>query len=61
MTFQASDSKEKNFLDLANINNDTIELLYIKGSPWLQAFGSSNFLCSRITRAITNYTPIGEY
>ena len=33
MTFQASDGKGKNFLDLANINNNTIELLYIKGGP----------------------------
>jgi len=36
MTFQASDGKGKNFLDLADINNDTIELSYIKGGPWLQ-------------------------
>jgi len=31
MTFQALDGKGKNFLDLADINNDTIEPSYIKG------------------------------
>ena len=45
MTFQALDGKGKNFLNLADINNDTIELSYIKGGLWLQAFGSSNSLC----------------
>jgi len=61
MTFQALDGKGENFLDLDDINNDTIKLLYIKGGPWLQAFGSSNFLCTRTTRAITNHVPTGEY
>ena len=64
MTFQASDGKERNFLDLININNNIIELSYIKGGPWLQAFGffgSSNSLCACTIRAITNYAPIGEY
>jgi len=46
MTFQALDGKGKNFLDLADINNNTIKLSYIKGGPWLQAFGSSNSLCT---------------
>ena len=31
MTFQALDNKEKNFLNLADINNNAIKLLYIKG------------------------------
>jgi len=61
MTFQASDGKGKNFLNLANINNNTIAPSYIKGGPWLQAFDSSNSLCARATRAITNYAPTGEY
>jgi len=61
MTFQALDGKGKSFLDLADINNNTIELSYIKGGPWLQAFGSLNSLYARATRAITNYAPTGEY
>ena len=61
MIFQASDGKGKNFFDLADINNDTIEPLYIKGGLWLQAFGSSNSLCARATRAITNHVSTGEY
>ena len=61
MTFQASDGKGRNFLDLIDINNDIIELSYIKSGPWLQAFGSSNSLCAHTTRAITNHASIGEY
>jgi len=61
MTFQALDGKGNQFLDLMDDNLETIELSYIKGGPWLQAFGHSNSLCARTTRAITNHIPIGEY
>jgi len=61
MTFQASDGKGNQFLDLMDNNLETIEPSYTKGSPWLQAFGHSNSLCARATRAITNHTLIGEY
>ena len=61
MTFQASDGKGKNFLDLVGDNYEDIELSYIKGGPWLQAFGHSNSLCAHATRAIMNHAPIGEY
>jgi len=61
MTFQASDGKGNQFLDLMNNNLETIELSYTKGGPWLQTFGYSNLLCARATRAITNHAPIGEY
>ena len=61
MTFQASDGKDRNFLDLVDNNYEIIELSYIKGGPWLQAFGLSNSLCACATRAITNHAPIGEY
>ena len=61
MTFQASDGKGNNFLDLLDVNYNPIVLSYIKGGPWLQAFGHSNLLCARATRAITNHAPIGEY
>ena len=57
MRFQASDSKENNFLDLVDNDFNTIEPSYIKGGPWLQAFGHSNYLCARATRAITNHVP----
>ena len=56
-----SDLKEKNFLELLDSNFKSIELLAIKDSPWLQHFGHSNLLYTRATRAIVNYTPIGEY
>ena len=61
MTFQASDGKERNFLDLVDNDYGDIELSYTKGGPWLQTFGYSNLLCAHATRAITNHTPIGEY
>jgi len=61
MTFQASDSKGKHFLDLVDGDENTLEPSYIKGSSWLKYFGHSNTLCARASRAITNHTPIGEY
>ena len=61
MTFQASDGKGRNFLDLLDDDFNPIEPHYAKGSPWLQAFSHSNTLCARAVRAITNHTPIGEY
>jgi len=35
MTFQASDGKGSSFLNLVDDNYEDIELLYIKGGPWL--------------------------
>jgi len=61
MTFQASDGKGKQFLDLLDDDFNIIEPSYTKGGPWLQVFGHSNLLCAHATRAITNYAPIGEY
>ena len=56
--FQASDLKERNFMDLVNSNNNILEPTYSKSSTWLQYFGHSNILCARAIRAITNYAPI---
>jgi len=61
MTFQASDLKEKQFLDLLNENNNIIEPFYTKGGSWLKIFGHSNSLCVCALRAITNHAPIGKY
>ena len=61
MTFQASDTKGKHFLDLVDIDNNPIKLLYTKGSSWLKFFGHSNSLCTRASRAITNHALISEY
>ena len=46
MTFQASDSKENNFLDLLDDDYNSIVPSYIKGGPWLQAFGHSCYKTS---------------
>ena len=56
-----SDIKGKNFLNLIDNDNNTIELLYIKKGSWLKYFGYSNSLCTRASRAITNHALIGEY
>ena len=61
MIFQASDMKEKSFLNLTNGDDKTIKLTYIKGSSWLKYFSHSNSLCARALRAITNHAPISEY
>ena len=61
MTFQASDGKGKNFLELLDDDLNVIEPSYTKGGLWLQLVGHSNLLCARATRAITNHAPIGEY
>ena len=66
MTFQASDDKKRNFLDLLNNNLNTIELTtieltYLKGGSWLKYFGHSNLLCARATRSIVIHSPISEY
>ena len=46
MTFQASDGKGKNFLELLNDDLNVVEPSYIKGGPWLQLVGHSNSLCA---------------
>ena len=61
MTFQVSNLKGNNFLDLVDGDDKILKPLYYKDRTWLQFFGYSNSLCVRATRAITNHAPIGEY
>jgi len=61
MTFQASDLKVNNFLDLVGSDDNILEPIYSKDGTWLQYFGHSNTLCTRVTRAIMNHAPIEEY
>ena len=61
ITFQASNLKGNQFLDLLNDNNNIIELFYVKGGLWLKTFSHLNSLCVCATRAITNHAPIGKY
>jgi len=46
MTFQASDGKGNNFLNLLDDDLNEIEPSCARGGPWLQAFGHSNSLCA---------------
>ena len=61
MTFQASNNKEKYFLNLLDDDLNPIESLYSKKELWLKFFGHSNSLYARASRAIINHTPIEEY
>ena len=61
MTFQASDLKGKQFLNLLNDDITDIEPLYTKEGLWIKQFSHFNSLCARAMRAITNYTLIEEY
>ena len=61
MTFQASDFKGKQFLDLIDDDNNIIELSYAKRESWLKVFGHLNFLYVCTSRALTNHAPIDEY
>ena len=61
MTFQTSDFKDKQFLNLLDNKLYPIESLYTKGGLWLKHFSHLNSLCTRATWAITNHTFIGEY
>jgi len=44
MTFQASNNKERHFLNLLNDKSNPIELSHFKGGSWLKYFGHSNSL-----------------
>ena len=61
MTFQASDERRRQFLDLVDDNLNIIKPSYTKGGSWLQFFRHSNSLCACTMRAITNHTLIGKY
>ena len=61
MTFQASDLKGNQFLDLLDDHNNIIKLSYAKEGLWLKTIGYSNSLYAWTTRAITNHAPTDEY
>ena len=49
MTFQASNLRGKQFLDLLDDNLHSIKLSYKKGGPWIKHLRHSNLLCARAT------------
>ena len=61
MTFQASDTKGCNFMDLLDEISNPIKPYIAKDSLWLKFFDHSNSLCTRAIRTIINHAPIGEY
>ena len=60
MYFQASNYKDKHFLDLDN-HDQTIAPTYSNRGVWLKHTGQSNLLMVRITYLITNHAPIDKY
>jgi len=61
MSFQVSNTKSHNFIDLLDKNSNSIKLYITKGDPWLKFFSYSNSLYVRAIRAIVNHALIGEY
>ena len=61
ITFQASDLKGHQFLELCDEDNNSLKPLYSKDGTWLKYFGHSNSLCTRATRVIVNHAPISKY
>ena len=53
--------KGKYFLNLLEDNLHPIKPLYIKKGVWIKHFKHLNSLCTKATKAITNYTAIKEY
>ena len=61
MTFQASDARGKQFLNLFDDDLHPIEPSYTKEDLQIKYFGHSNSLYVRVIKAIINHAPIGEY
>ena len=61
MIFQASDFKEKQFLDLLDDDFNIIKPSQAKRGPWLKSFNYLNLLYVRAMKVIMNHAPIGEY
>ena len=56
MNFQALDLKGKNFLKLLNNDLNLLEPSTIKSRPWLQYFGHSNSLCTKLLVIFFNFS-----
>ena len=61
ITFQASDQKGQQFLNLVDNNNNSIEPSYINEGSWLKFMSHSNSLYARVTRATVNHASTSEY
>jgi len=61
MTFQVLDNRENHFLKLLDNDYLSIKHMYTKDGSWLSQISHSNSLCTKVTKAITNHIPIGEY
>ena len=61
LSFQVSDDKGHNFLELLDNDSKPIEPSISKGGLQFKYFGHSNSLYTRAIREIVNHAPIGEY
>ena len=61
MIFQASEFKERNFLELNDDSHNPIHPTYSKGRVQMKFCGTLNLLYTHITRMITNHALIDKY
>ena len=61
MTFQTSNLKENQYLELLDDSYHTITSTYIKRDFWINQFDYLNFLYAKATRVITNHISIRKY
>jgi len=60
-TFNHPTVQGYHFLTLRGKNHKPLQPSYSKGGSWLSHIGQSVTLCAKVTRAILNHAPIGEY
>ena len=60
-TFSHPTVQGYHFLTLRGKNCKPLQPRYSKGGSWLSHISQSVTLCARVTRAILNHAPIGEY
>jgi len=61
MSFQASDYKGRQFLELLDSDLNPLEPSTKNSGPWLKQFGHSNSPCVRATRVVVNHAPTSKY
>ena len=60
-SFNYSTIQGQHFLSFRDRNRQFLQPSYSKGGSWLPYIGQLVTLCARVTRAILNHAPIGEY
>ncbi len=61
MNFPSVGREGQPFLELLDNDLNTIKPSYVRGGPWLQAFGQSNSLCARATEQLPTMLPLERF